>query len=189
MYKTKKESFPMEEDKAYFYQKGISRKEAIARLIDLIKNNDNKPIVIENINNGEKASLSKNSINKLISSSAFEKSMSNGFTKEQHFAAVSEINDLYKNSVKVLERPDRDGDPNVKAIHKFVALLFGNNAAYITVKEATEQGKRIYTVELMELGKLEGHLNEVKPKFLASNPTTSLPIINIQIFQEKTKNS
>jgi hypothetical protein len=41
----------------------------------------------------------------------------------------------------------------VKAIHKFSAPLFGDNMAYITVKEAAEQGKRIYSVELIEIRK------------------------------------
>jgi len=38
-------------------------------------------------------------------------------------------------------------------MHRFVAPLFGDNAAYITVKEATEHGKRIYSVELIEMRK------------------------------------
>jgi hypothetical protein len=105
----------------------------------------------------------------------YKKSVNNGFTKEQHFAVVSDIDNLFRNSVKVLTHPDKSKDPNVKAMHRFAASLFGNNIAYITVKEATEQGKRIYTVELIEMGKLEGFLNEVKSKSLASNPATSFP--------------
>jgi len=46
----------------------------------------------------------------------------------------------------VARKQYKSGDPNVKAMHRFVAQLFGNNATYITVKEAAEQGKRIYSI-------------------------------------------
>jgi hypothetical protein len=165
-------------EKAELYQKGTSKKEAAARLKELIKNNGRKPLIIKSLD-GEEARLSKNSIGKLMSDPAIKKSVDNGFTKEQHFAAVYDIDNLFKNSVKILAHPDKSGDPNVKAMHRFAAPLFGDNTAYITVKEATEQGKRIYTVELIEMGKLEGFLNEVKSKFLASNPATNFPNSNI----------
>jgi len=122
------------------------------RLENLIKSNNNQPIVIRS-KDGEEAKLSKNSIQKLVSEDAIKKSVDNGFKREQHFAAVADIDNLFRNSVKVLSHPDRNNDPNIKAMHRFVAPLFGDNAAYITVKEATEHGKRIYSVELIEMRK------------------------------------
>jgi len=134
------------------YQMGTDRSSAVMRLENLIKSNNNQPIVIRS-KDGEEAKLSKNSIQKLVSEDAIKKSVDNGFKREQHFAAVADIDNLFRNSVKVLSHPDRNNDPNIKAMHRFAAPLFGDNAAYITVKEATEHGKRIYSVELIEMGK------------------------------------
>ena len=168
-----------QEEKAKEYQNGTDRHNAVKRLAELIKSNNNEPLIVKS-KDGEEARLSKNSIGKLVSNNATEKSVANGFTKEQHFAAAADIDNLFANSTKVLSRPDRSGDPNVKAIHRFAAPLFGDNAAYITVKEATEHGKRIYTVELIEMGKLEGKLNEdtssITALGIASNPATNSPI-------------
>jgi hypothetical protein len=173
-------------EKTNVYQNGMNRKDAANKLLELIKNNGNKPIVIKS-KDGEEAYLSKTSVGKLVSETAAQKSIANGFTKEQHFAAASNIYNLFKNSTKVLTLPDKSGDPNVKAIHRFAAPTFGDNGVFITVKEATEQGKRIYSIELIEMGKLEGKVNEVKSKSLASIPATNFPSYNIQIFLEKSK--
>jgi len=141
-----------ERERTDIYLKGTDRSSAVMRLENLIKSNNNQPIVIRS-KDGEEAKLSKNSIQKLVSEDAIKKSVDNGFKREQHFAAVADIDNLFKNSVKVLSHPDRNNDPNIKAMHRFAAPLFGDNAAYITVKEATEHGKRIYSVELIEMGK------------------------------------
>jgi hypothetical protein len=138
------------------YENGMNRKETVCKLLDLLKNNGNKPLVIKS-KSGEEARLGKKSINKLVSEEAIKKSVKNGFTREQHFFAAADICSLFRNSIKVSTRPDKSGDPNVKAMHRFSAPLFENDAAYITVKESTEHGSRIYTVELMEMGKLEGY--------------------------------
>jgi hypothetical protein len=142
----------LESEKADIYQRGTDRSSAVMRLENLIKSNNNQPIVIRS-KDGEEAKLSKNSIQKLVSEDAIKKSVDNGFKREQHFAAVADIDNLFRNSVKVLSHPDRNNDPNIKAMHRFAAPLFGDNAAYITVKEATEHGKRIYSVELIEMRK------------------------------------
>ena len=110
----------------------------------------------------------------MLSSLAVNKSKANGFTAEQHFAVASDIDNLYRNSVKVLTHNDKNNDQNIAAIHRFVAPTFGDNAAYITIKEATAHGKRIYSVEVIELGKLEGHVNESRLKS-SSNPSSSIP--------------
>jgi hypothetical protein len=180
--KQKRGVFLMEEAKskrvAALYQKGMSRKDAVAKLIELLKNNDNRPVIIKSID-GEEAYLSKTSIGKLISNAAVAKSMDNGFTKEQHYAVASDIDNLFENSIKILSHSDKYKNPDVKAMHRFTAPIFGDNVAYITVKEATEHGKRIYSVELVELGKLEGMLEEAKLNS-ATFPTSSSPTSNIQ---------
>jgi len=171
------------EEKADMYRNGMNRKEAALKLIGLIIDNGNEPILIKS-RDGEEARLSRNSVNKLVSETSVKKSVNNGFTAAQHFAVASDIDNLFRNSVKVLTHADRNNDPNVVAMHRFATTLFGDNTAYITVKEATEQGKRIYSVELIELGKLEGILNETRLKS-SSNPASSFPTDNIHFFSEK----
>jgi len=114
-----------------------------------------------------------------MSEAAVNKSIDNGFTRTQHYAAVSDIDYLFKKSVKLWERPDKYGNLDVVAIHRFAAQLFGNNVAFITVKEVREHGKKIYTAELIEIGKLEGKLEEAKSN-LTTFPTSSFPVNNIQ---------
>ena len=154
------------------YKNGMSYEDAKKKLLGLL--DDNNQTILKS-KDGEEARLSRTSIGKLISNDAVRKSMNNGFTREQHYAAASDISDLFENSIKVWEHPDEHGNSDVVAMHRFAAPLFGDNAAYITVKEATEHGKRIYTVELIETGKLEGMLEEAKLNF-TNLPASSLPI-------------
>ena len=137
-------------DKTEMYRKGISQKEATAILTGLL-GADNQTM-LRNIRSGEEVRLSKSSIGKLLSNAAVAKSMNNGFTREQHYAVASDIDNLFANSVKVLIQPDKYGNPDVIAMHRFSVHIFGNNTAYITVKETKEQGKRMYSVELIEMG-------------------------------------
>jgi hypothetical protein len=163
------------EDKARLYQNGMGKKEATLRLKELIKNNGSKPLAIKNIE-GEEARLSGTSIGKLVSAKAVKKSIDNGFTKEQQVAAASDIDNLFKNSLNMLSHPDKNGYSDV-TIHRFAASLFENNAAYITLKEVSEYGKRIYTIELVELGKLEGILKKsIAQKSPAPFPASSSPV-------------
>lgn len=90
----------------------------------------------------------------LISNAAMDKSKANGFTDEDHFHAAANIDSLYENASLADDRPDRDNNPDVISIKRFVApvLLKGEFAgAYITVKETV--GNRIYTMESDELKK------------------------------------
>jgi hypothetical protein len=162
------------EEKAREYQIGMNFKDSVNKLRKLI----GEGLVLKNKNNGEEVNLSKRSIGKLVSNAAVNKSIANGFNREQHYAVASDIGDLFKNSIKLLKHPDKHGNLDVVAMHRFAAPLFGSNAAYITIKEAREQGKRIYTIELMEIGKLEGILEEAKLNS-TSSPASSSPIDNI----------
>ena len=169
------------------YQTGTNRRNAVERLTNLIKNNGNKPLIIKS-KDGEVARLSKSSIGKLVSKDAVKKSTANGFTAAQHFAVAANIGKLFRDSTKVLTHPDKKGRPDIAAIHRFISPLFKDNAAFITVREETiGHGKRIYSVELIEMGKLEGYWNEgassIAALGIASDPATSSPIAinNIQI--------
>ena len=128
------------------------------RLLNLLDCNNQ---MILTSKDGEEAKLSKSSIGKLMSEAAVKKSINNGFSRKQHYAAAAYIDKLFKISIKVLESPDKYNNPDVKAMHRFIAPIH-NDIAYITIKETTEHGKRIYTIELVEIEKLEGKLEEAK---------------------------
>lgn len=93
---------------------------------------------------------------KLISNKAAEKSIANGFTREQHNTAAANIGDLFERAHLFFDGPDKDGDPNIKSIKRFAALIIlgkGPVEADILVKESISSGSRIYTVELQEIKK------------------------------------
>ena len=84
----------------------------------------------------------------------FNKGEKNGFPFADHFAAVANIDKLFKNGTLVDDRADKSGDPNIVSIKRFVApVLLGDDfaEAYITVKETA--GNKVYSWELDELKK------------------------------------
>ena len=177
-------------DKTEKYRIGISQKEANAILIGLL--GDNNQTMLRNIKSGEEVRLSKTSIGKLLSNSATKKSIDNGFTKEQHYAVASDIDNLFVNSSMVLEHGDKKGHPHV-FINRFAAPLhFDNAVAYITIKETREPertDKRIYTVELMEIKKFGGMLETVRKNPLTNFPAPNFNDENIQqLFNAVTNN-
>jgi hypothetical protein len=161
------------------YRRGISYSEARNKLYGLL--GGDVAITIKNDNDGEVARFSKTSIGKIISNAAVKKSLDNGFTREQHYAVVSDIEYLFKTSFKLLERPDSNGEAGV-FIHRFAAPLnFENAVAYITVKESRQHGgKRIHTAELVETGKLGGMLEEAREKSPTLHPAPSFNEDNIR---------
>lgn len=80
------------------------------------------------------------------------KSIDNGFTAEDHFHAVKQIKILFRNARQCSIGPDKNGDPNIKAIRRYMAkveLKGGRTAnAYITVKEYVRDENKIYSLEL-----------------------------------------
>ena len=138
------------------YEKGIDYNKAKSKLLKLIE--DNSEAILKN--SYEEVRLSKSSVGKLLSVPAVRKSLENGFTRAQHNAAAANIDLLFKNSTKMLSRQDRQGDLHVKAIHRYASPIFGDNAAFITVKETVEGGKKAYSIELILEKELEGKLEE-----------------------------
>ena len=111
---------------------------------------------IENEKTGVKARLSSNSVKKISCDKAIQKSKDNGFKVGQHFKVVNEIVELYKRADFVEQTADRNGDPNVKSMIRFqspVTIDGKEGFAYITVKEAKVEGKRIYSLKLTEINK------------------------------------
>jgi hypothetical protein len=159
--------------KAEMYQMGMSREEARARLFERI--GPQRIIMIQNENDGDVARLNTKSIGKLTASETVRKSVDNGFTKEQHYAVASDIDNLYRNAVKVWSHPDTHGHNDV-FIHRFaIPLHFDNAVAYITVKESTVHGKKIHSAELMEIKKLGGILEEAR-RVSRALPNSELPL-------------
>jgi len=159
-------------EKAEEYQRGATLGFAKNRVYSQIENSGGGRLIIKS-KDGEEGYINKDSVNKMLSS--YVDSVSNGFNEAQHFAAVADIVNLYGNSTKVLTHPDKKGSHNVKAINRFVAPLYENNFALITGKEIVENGRKIYNLELMKLGRLEGLFVEEESKKFHCNPATSHP--------------
>ena len=113
---------------------------------------------MKNIETGIDAQINTNQYNKMVSNAAVNKSLKNGFTRDEHFEALANIEDLFKNAV-LLERSNdsKNNDSNVK-IHRFASpVVFAEEIAdaLLTVKESIERDqKRIYSLELIEIKKL-----------------------------------
>jgi hypothetical protein len=119
----------------------------------------------------EKASLYKNGMSKKEAALKLRELIKNNGGKPLMMKSC----DGEENSVKVLSHPDKNGYGDV-TIHRFTALLFGHNVVYITLKEVNKYGKRIYSIELIELGKLEGIIKKsIAQKSPAPFPASSFP--------------
>jgi len=85
--------------KAEMYRRGVDYKTACQKLLSLL--GEDREIWLQNDNDGEIARLSRSSVGKLLSNDAVHKSTGNGFTREQHYAAASDIDSLFTNSYKI----------------------------------------------------------------------------------------
>lgn len=108
------------------------------------------------------AQVNSNQRDKLTSQEAIDKSIANGFTKEEHLGVAAQIDKLYKNAILRFEREDEMGDANVLSIRRLVAPVHidkkPNSYAKLTLKESLDKkksNKRIYTVELHSLEQVE----------------------------------
>jgi len=168
-----------ERGKAEMYQKGISYSEVRKRLSALLGGDSS--ITLKNDDDGETARFTKTSIGKITSNAAVQKSIENGFTREQHYAVVSDIAELFKKSLQIMVRPDSNGEAGI-FIHRYaVPLHFDDAVAYITIKESRQHGgKRIHTAEVIEIGKLGGMLEEARDKSPTLHPAPSFNEDNIK---------
>ena len=117
---------------------------------------------LTNEENNIKAFVNSNQKGKLISNKAVNKSIANGFTREEHYAVASEIDKLFKKATMTFNGGDRD--EKLKSVKRFVACFNkGQEKAYacMLLKENMEGDKRIYTVELQELKKVKDYIKEI----------------------------
>ena len=120
-----------------------------------------KPVT--NKKTGMSATINRVQRDKLTSGKAVGKSIKNGFTPQEHFAAAANIKQLFENAVLLESRSDRNQDANIKAIHLFgMSVDFDEKegSAFILVKESMQHGGRIYTLELSGIKKATGQYVE-----------------------------
>ena len=108
-----------------------------------------KPILNKPLTNaqGVQAYINHASIDKMLSDKAIAKSVSNGFSKQEHLEAVGDIERLFGISQEAATHSHKGDNPSV-IIHRLNAP-FKNANALITTKESLDKDKnRIYSVEL-----------------------------------------
>ena len=115
-----------------------------------VKEFQGKPLT--NDATGMTAVLARNSLDKMLSGKAVEKSE----TPATHAMAVANADSLFKQAILGWSKPDRSDDANIKAIHRFFAPMDVNGRTKLvklTVKEGmrSDRGNPLYTVEAVEL--------------------------------------
>jgi len=140
---------------AYLVRPATNQTEAL----EAFKSISGKPIINEET--GIKGEINRKQRDKRVSGAALQKSKMNGFSYADHFHAIANIDRLYRNASLVSDADDKDDDPNVLSIKRFVAPVVINDIyaeAYITI------GQKIYSFELDEIKKPSdlkgGTLNE-----------------------------
>ena len=92
--------------------------------------------------------------NKISSKKAVDKSIANGFTRDEHFTAAQDLKNLFENSTLKQSHSDYKENPNILQVHRFVKEVNINNKqaiAQIALFEKIEGKNRIYTLELESL--------------------------------------
>lgn len=94
------------------------------------------------------AYLSLKSLSKMTSTKAIQKSIDNGFSREEHLRAVLDIQRLFENAKLAQTHKDSRSLSGNVLIHRLNSQLENGNAL-ITTKESVDINKnRIYSLEL-----------------------------------------
>ncbi|WP_194145699.1 hypothetical protein, partial [Helicobacter jaachi] len=115
-------------------------------------------ITHENIQNKETGIIAKitgEEIKKMISKAAVDKSLANGFTKEEHFALCNDIKNLFINAKLREKHKDLHGRNNITT-HRFAinTIVNGKKAiAKITAHVRKVGNNKIYSLELENIVK------------------------------------
>lgn len=117
-----------------------------AQARDQAKEFQGKPI--KNRDSGIEATVSRNSLDKMLSSKAVGKSESPAI----HALAVANLDTLFERAVLGWSKPDTENDPNIVAIHRLFAPAMVDGTpmlAKMTVKETAQANRAnpLYTVE------------------------------------------
>lgn len=134
------------------------------------------------------ASFSHKGLGKVASDAAINKSKRNGFSMQEHLTAVLNIEKLFSNSIKTNEREDHND--SIKGIEHFSSLFMAENnepaLVTFTVKVTENAGRKIYSIELMELKKVEGKVQGEARKL--HQATSTFDTLNISRIAEKINN-
>ncbi|STO96241.1 hypothetical protein [Helicobacter canis] len=123
-----------------------------ADLKEALKPYINKKIV--NKATGISAQISTTGINKIASKMAVDKSVANGFSRDEHFKVAGDLKNLFENATKKTSYADKKHSKDILSMHRFFTQITINNKqaqAKMTIKESVEYGNRIYSLELEEL--------------------------------------
>lgn len=107
---------------------------------------------LTNTSTGMQAVVSGKTLKKMTSPSAVAKSTS----ARAHTAAIANADQLFERAVLGWSKPDRDGDHNIQAVHRFFAPMLHGGRAYLvklTVKAMAnvKQENPLYTIEAVDL--------------------------------------
>ncbi len=110
---------------------------------------------IKNIEDGTIARYGAGGRNKMISNKARDKSLKNGFTPQEHNTAAANIAIIYQYGHKIIERPDRKGNIDVRIRYYETCIEFYPSGkrgyAQIMMKMSNLEGNTLYTIELVEI--------------------------------------
>lgn len=115
-----------------------------------------KSTPIINKETGLQGVVTTDEINKIASKKAVDKSIVNGFSRDEHFAAAQDLKNLFENATKAQSHNDYKQRENIAQVHRFIQDLYINDKpaqAKITLFEKIEGKNRIYTLELESLNK------------------------------------
>ena len=114
---------------------------------------------LKNAATGIEASVSKRGRGKLISASARRLSEENGYQTADHLLAAANTEQLFEHAVLSQTKEDENGELlGIKLFSALVILHEKPAVACFTVKETSNAGHKIYTVQLLELKKPAGTL-------------------------------
>jgi hypothetical protein len=120
--------------------------------------------------------VSGNNLRKMASQKAGDKSTS----MMDHALAIANLDKLFENAVLDHSHPDSKGEPTIRAIHRYIAPMFGVDgglrAVKLTVKETTgpKEPNPIYTVEAMEIESPPSVLSRANPNETGIRPQAGM---------------
>ena len=140
--------------------------------------------VLRSEEEGVEATFSHRGLGKVTSDGAVQKSIRNGFSVAEHFTAVANVEKLFTNSIKTNDRANDNKE--LAAIEHFSSLLVLNNQPALvtfTIKVTNNAGRKIYSIELMEMekagGKVQGEIRKSR------QATPAFDVLNISKIADK----
>ena len=112
----------------------------------------NKEIV--NKEQGLSGVITTEEVKKIMSKKAMDKSIVNGFTRDEHIEVAKHIEKLFTESKLLRSHKDYKENPNILQVHRFIKDIEVNGKeanALITLFEKIQGKNKIYTIELESL--------------------------------------